>query len=85
MNQDSEQQGQQMQQESQTTGHAAENSVSKSSATGKSLVAFLRSIKFTTQRKPGDKTREKVGQRFARLHPRTRKFEKDSRWVPSAN
>jgi hypothetical protein len=79
--QDSEQMNQD---ESQTTGQIANSTHAKgvaSASTKKSLVAFLRSIKFTSQRK----TRDSVGQAFAQLHPRTRKLEKDSRWVPSAN
>lgn len=53
----------------------------KGPAAKKSLVAFLRSIKFNKPRK----TVARVEQEFAQLHPRTRAVEKDSRWVPSAN
>ena len=58
-----------------------QNESRKGRAAKKSLVAFLRSIKFNKPRK----TETRVGQEFAQPHPRTREVEEDSRWVPSAN
>jgi len=59
----------------------AKDNVTANAAAKKSLVAFLRSIKFKKPRvAPGTVEKE-----FAQLHPRTPAPEADSRWVPSAN